>query len=343
MTNNPAFLPSAAPRTVLFVAFPDMCLLDLTGPQTVFWAANQALGPQPMGNYHCHTVSVEGGLVRTGEGVEIATQPLSDFDGMPVDTVMLPGSFHMLRILPASRGLVRWLRDVAPRARRVTTVCTGAFLLAEAGLLDGKRAATHWRMYDDFQARFPRVQVDRESIFVRQGPLWTSAGVTAGIDLSLALVEEDCGRAVAMAVALELVVFLKRPGGQSQFSQLLRAQAQCNDTFDELHRWIQDNLASETLCVERLAERACMSPRNFARVYKRQTGLAPGKALERFRLEAARRLLEEAQPSINEVARRCGFRNEERLRTAFLKHLQVTPREYRQRLAVPDASVTSEA
>jgi transcriptional regulator GlxA family with amidase domain len=215
----------------------------------------------------------------------------------------------------------------------MTSVCSGAFLLAQAGLLRGKRAATHWMMCDGLRNRFPDVDVDRDAIFVREGSVWTSAGVTSCIDLALALVEDDCGRDIAMRVARELVVFLKRPGGQSQFSRFLESQTRDDGAFDELHAWLGEHLNVAELTVEALAERANMSPRHFARLYKQKTGRTPAKALELFRLEAARRMLEDSDANVTQIARTCGFGDEERMRLTFLRNLSVTPRDYRQRFA----------
>jgi transcriptional regulator GlxA family with amidase domain len=334
MTDNPDYLPIGE-RLVLFVSFADMCLLDQAGPQTVLWTASRAMNERGLAGYRCHTVSMTGGPVRTAEGIALQTRPVSDFDGERIDTVMVPGSFSIEQVLPESIRLVQWLRRVSKRTRRMTSVCTGAFLLAQAGLLRGKRAATHWLMCDGLQDRFPDVEVDRDAIFVREGSVWTSAGVTACIDLSLALVEADCGRDVAMRVARELVVFIKRPGGQSQFSQLLQSQSQDTDEFDELHLWIASNLSSDEMTVEALAERACMSPRNFARLYKKRTGRTPAKAVEIFRMEAAKRMLEGSSRNVNQIARLCGFGDEERMRVSFLRNLSVTPRDYRQRFSSP--------
>jgi transcriptional regulator GlxA family with amidase domain len=244
----------------------------------------------------------------------------------------------MAQVLDHSESLVRWLRRASGKTRRTTSVCSGAFLLAAAGLLDHKRATTHWLMFELMGQRFPTVQIDRDAIFVQQGAVWTSAGVTAGIDLALALVEADCGHDVAMEVARELVVFLKRPGGQSQFSELLRAQADDAHTFDELHLWIAGNLERPDLTVEFLAEKARMSPRNFARVYKEKTGRTPAKAVEVFRLEAARRFIEDSPRNVDSIARLCGFGDEERMRVTFKRHLGVAPRDYRRRFAARDNS-----
>ncbi|MFS2020712.1 GlxA family transcriptional regulator, partial [Massilia sp. CT11-108] len=228
---------------------------------------------------------------------------------------------------------VDWIAGAAPHARRVTSVCTGAFLLAQGGLLDGRRVATHWNMADVLEQRFPALEVDRDAIFVRQDPVWTSAGVTAGIDLALALVEEDCGRALAMDVARELVVFMKRAGGQAQESELLRAQVRDDAAFDALHGWILDNLHDAGLTVERLAAQVHMSARNFARVYKQKTGRPPAKAVELFRIGAAKRMLEQSEANLAQIARQCGFGDEDRMCTAFRRHLDETPSAYRKRFA----------
>lgn len=235
--------------------------------------------------------------------------------------------------MAANTDLVDWLRHASTQARRTASVCSGTFLLAQAGLLQGRRAATHWAMCDMLKRGFPSIEVDMDAIFVQQGNVWTSAGVSAGIDLALALVEADCGRHVALQVARELVVFLKRPGGQAQFSQLLQAQTDDTAGFDALHLWIADNLSDSELTVERLAEQSRMSPRNFARVYKQKTGRTPAKAIELFRVEAARRLLEDSQRNIDQVAHLCGFGDEERMRYTFHRHLSISPRDYRARFS----------
>ena len=339
MTDTPEILPiRRKPRRVLFVAYPDVGLLDLTGAQTVFWAATKAMAARGLPGYERVTASLDGGLVRSAEGLELMTVPMSDFRPSSVDTLVVPGSPHMDAVLDRSAPLVAWLRRASGHARRTASVCSGAFLLAAAGLLDHKRATTHWLMFDMMGQRFPAVQIDRDAIFVQQGGLWTSAGVTAGIDLALALVEADCGHDVAMEVARELVVFLKRPGGQSQFSELLQAQADDAHTFDELNLWIAGNLERPDLTVEFLAEKARMSPRNFARVYKEKTGRTPAKAVEVFRLEAARRLLEDSPRNVDSIARLCGFGDEDRMRVTFKRHLGVAPRDYRRRFAARDNS-----
>ncbi|RZL87494.1 MAG: helix-turn-helix domain-containing protein [Variovorax sp.] len=334
MTDTPEILPTRLrARRVLFVAFPDVGLLDLTGAQTVFWAATKAMEARGLKGYERLTASLDGGLVRSAEGLELQTMRLSDCRPSSVDTLVVPGSPHMATVLDDSAPLVKWLRRASGRSRRTASVCSGAFLLAAAGLLDHKRATTHWLMFDMMSERFPSVQIDRDAIFVQQGPVWTSAGVTAGIDLALALVAADCGHDVAMEVARELVVYLKRPGGQSQFSTLLRSQADATAAFDELNLWIAAHLHRSDLTVEFLAERACMSPRNFARLYKQKTGRTPAKAVELFRLEAARCLLEDSARNVDQIAALCGFGDEERMRVTFQRNLGVAPRDYRKRFA----------
>jgi transcriptional regulator GlxA family with amidase domain len=334
MTDTPEILPNRRkPRQVLFVAYPDVGLLDLTGAQTVFWAATKAMAARGLPGYERVTASLDGGLVRSAEGLELQTTRLRECRPSAVDTLIVPGSPHMASVLDDAAPLVQWLRRASAKGRRTASVCSGAFLLAAAGLLDCKRATTHWLMFDMMKQRFPLVQIDRDAIFVQQGPVWTSAGVTAGIDLALALVEADCGHAVAMEVARELVVYLKRPGGHSQFSALLQSQTDATAAFDELNLWIAGNLRRADLGVEALAERARMSPRNFARLYKSKTGRTPAKAVEVFRLEAARRLLEDSSSHVDQVALQCGFGDEERMRVSFQRNLGVAPRDYRKRFA----------
>lgn len=252
------------PRTLLFLAYPQMGLLDLTGAQTVFWAATKARAARGLPGYRLVTASLEGGLVPTAEGLAVGTEPLAPWLREPLDTLVVPGAPEIVRTLPDHAELVAWLAQAAQRARRTASVCSGTFLLAAAGLLDGRRAATHWAMCDALHRRFPAIEVDAESIFVQQDQVWTSAGVSAGIDLALALVEADCGREVAMQVARELVVFLKRPGGQAQFSELLKAQGEDSAAFEALHLWLNEHLGDPRLTVERLAEQACDEVGNFA-------------------------------------------------------------------------------
>jgi transcriptional regulator GlxA family with amidase domain len=338
MTNIPEFLPrtrrqQTRSRTVLFVAFEGMGLLDLTGATTVFWSASSFMKQQGKPGYSLSAVSIDGGLILTGEGIAIATAPISDSANATIDTIVVPGALDMEPAL-RDRRLVNWLRVTAPKARRIASVCAGAFLLADAGLLNGRRATTHWASCALLGERYPSLKVEPDAIFVRDDPIWTSAGVSAGIDLSLAMVQDDCGHSVAMQVARQLVVYMKRPGGQSQFSELLQSQTNDSPVFDELHLWIAKNLQDQKLTVDMLAAQVNMSPRNFARSYKTKTGRTPAKALELFRVEAARRLLEEAKLDVDEIARSCGFGDEERMRATFKRHLGISPRDYRGRFSI---------
>jgi transcriptional regulator GlxA family with amidase domain len=276
---------------------------------------------------------MDGGLIITEEGIGIATAPVSDFAKAAIDTIVVPGAFNMEPAL-RNRRLVDWLRVTSPKARRTASVCAGAFLLADAGLLHERRATTHWSSCALLEERYPSLRVEPDAIFVRDDPIWTSAGVSAGIDLSLAMVQDDCGHTVAMQVARQLVVYMKRPGGQSQFSELLQSQTTDSPVFDELHQWIAKNLQDSKLTVEMLATHVNMSPRNFARRYKAKTGRTPAKTLELFRIEASRRLLEEAKLDVDEIARCCGFGDEERMRVTFKRHLAISPRDYRRRFAI---------
>ena len=325
--------PLAQPRTLVFLTYPQMGLLDLTGAQTVFWAATKAMAERGLQGYVLHNASLAGGLMPTAEGLSVDTVALAQLDPAAIDTLVVPGAPAIEQAMLDNTALVDWLRNASGQARRTASVCSGTFLLALAGLLEGRRAATHWAMCELLKQRFPSIEVDVDAIFVQQGQVWTSAGVSAGIDLALALVEADCGREVALQVARELVVFLKRPGGQAQFSQVLQAQTADSAGFDALHAWISDNLRDSDLSVERLAAQSHMSPRNFARVYKQKTGRTPAKAIELFRMEAARRMLEDSQRSIEQIAGLCGFGDEEHMRCTFHRQLAISPRDYRERFS----------
>ena len=329
MPKSPRFPPNAV-RVIEVLAFPSVQLLDVTGPLQVFATANDhvaAAGGTPP--YAIRVVARGGQGVKASAGLALAAGPLPRI-GAPLDTLMVAGG-QGVEAAAADPKLVDWLRKRAGRARRVASVCTGAFLLAASGVLDGRRAATHWSVCAELARRFPAVRVEADPIFVRDGPVWTSAGVTAGIDLALALVEQDLGRTVALAVARYLVVFLKRPGGQAQFSAALSLQA-AEDRFGTLHDWIGGHLADD-LSLPVLARRAAMSERSFSRHYAEATGLTPARAVERLRVEAARRLLSESHLPVKRISRRCGFGSEETMRRSFLRLLAATPQDYRARFS----------
>lgn len=323
---------SSQPRLTLLLTYPGVGALDLSGPQCVFWTATRYMEERGLSGYNPQVVSLDGGLIRSAEGVTLHTQALSDFKDAAVDTIIIPGSPHMVHMEDECRELAEWLRQNSKHARRTASVCSGAFVLAQAGLLDGKRAVTHWAMCDILKERHPTISIDLNAIYIEDDPIWTCAGYTACIDLALALVKADCGHDFAMKVARELVVFLKRPGGQAQFSELLQSQAADSSDFDALHLWIADNLR-ENLTVEVLAEKVLMSPRHFARIYKQKVRRTPAKTVELFRLEAARRLLEDSDRNVEQIAQMCGFDDEERMRITFQRNLAISPREYRERFA----------
>jgi transcriptional regulator GlxA family with amidase domain len=324
------------PHRVVFSAYPGVGLLDIAGAQSVFWSAGRAMEAQGALGYHCVIASIEGGLVETAEGLYIdtlAVASIADIADSPpgIDTLIVPGSPDILPALSANECLIQWIASPQLALRRVASICSGTFLLAAAGLLDGKWVTTHWSMCDTLKSRHRSLRVDRDAVFIQQGNVWTSGGVTSGMDLALALVEADCGREVAMQVARELLVVLKRPGGQPQYSELLCAQSNPSGTFDELHLWLASNIGQNDLSVGHLAQQVHMSARNFSRVYKRVTGRTPAKTIELFRLGAARRMLEDSDRNIDQVASACGFGDEERMRVTFHRHLGLSPRDYRVR------------
>ncbi|MCY1139912.1 GlxA family transcriptional regulator [Actinoplanes sp. Pm04-4] len=305
-----------AGRDVVLLLYPGVQSLDVTGPLEVFAGAS----------YQVTTAAPGGTAVRASSGLTLI--PDVDLSGVGApDTVVVPGGEGTRDLDPA---VVDWLRVHGSRARRTVSVCTGAFLLAEAGLLAGRRATTHWRYCGTLARRYPDIRVDPEPIFVRDGPIATSAGVTAGIDLALALVEEDRGRDVALAIARHLVMFLRRPANQTQFSAQLSAQLADRPGLREVQRWIADNPQAD-LSVAELARRASLSPRQFARAFTAEVGESPGRYVDRVRLEAARRLLEEGDDTVDRIAGRCGYGTSEALRRAFVRVLGVPPGEYRRR------------
>jgi transcriptional regulator GlxA family with amidase domain len=313
-------------RRIEVLAYPDIQLLDVSGPLQVFASANDfkmhAGEPAP---YEV-TVVAASPRIRTSAGLVLEAAPLPTH-GAEIDTLVVPGGWGV-NAACGDPVLVQWINGRSRDATRTASVCSGAMLLAQAGLLDGRRAVTHWGRCAEFARRFPAVRLEPDPIFIRDGNVWTSAGVTAGIDLTLSLVEADLGRHTALAVARELVVFLKRPGGQAQFSQTLKLQ-QGDGRFDRLHGWILENLGGD-LSLTQLADHANMSPRSFSRRYHEATGRTPARAIEEIRIEAARRMLERGQP-VNQTARRCGFGSEETMRRGFLRVLGTNPRAYRER------------
>ena len=318
------------PRTVAVLIFPQFQLLDAAGPITVFEAAGRDGAPPA---YRLRVMARAAGPVVSSCGVPLVAEPL--IDGA-LDTLIVAGGWGT-RNTSACAQTLDYVRAAAARARRTASVCSGAFILAAAGLLDGRRATTHWARAAEFARTYPQVRVEPDRIFVRDGTTWTSAGITAGIDLALALVAEDLGEAVAKRAAQQLVVYHRRPGGQSQFSALLEADRP-DSRFSPLLAWARERL-NERLSVERLAERAAMSPRHFARAFAADTGITPAKAIERLRLEAARDEIESGAAPIERVAAHTGFGDPERMRRAFLRAFGQPPQALR-RAAKAGAALT---
>ncbi|MGA5314477.1 GlxA family transcriptional regulator [Streptomyces pseudogriseolus] len=309
-------------RTVLVVLYDAVQSLDVTGPVEVFAGAER----HTPGSYRITTASLDGAPVRTTSGLTLV--PDGTLGEAPAPhTLVVPGGHGSRHPDPR---LTDWLRRHAPRAERLVSVCTGAALLAAAGLLDGRRATTHWAYSDRLARDHPAVEVDPDPIYVRDGHVATSAGVTAGIDLALALVEEDLGREVALTVARHLVVFLRRPGNQAQFSAQLAAQTARREPLREIQRYVTEHPSAD-LSVEALAARAALSPRHFARAFHAETGTTPGRYVDRVRLEHARRLLEDTGDSVEEISRTCGYGSPEAMRRAFVRTLGSSPAEYRRR------------
>ena len=318
-----------AHKTIAIVAVPGVQLLDVSGPLDVFAEANLQVS-QPC--YRLVVVGAQEGPVQSSSGVRLL--PDWTIDSAPadrIDTLIVAGCPNAADIFPPP-ALVAWLCRQAPRARRYGSVCSGALLLAATGLLDGRRVTTHWAVADQLAAAFPEIRVEPDALYVRDGPIRTAAGVTAGLDLALALVEEDLGRDAAMKVAAQLVMFFKRPGGQMQFSRGREAVPAGRSALQEAQRWIAANPDADHT-VPALAKRVGLSPRHFARLFRGEVGLTPAAWVERARVSAAQKLLETGERSPKQVAPQCGFADTDTLRRAFIRQLGVTPAEYRKRHA----------
>ncbi len=324
-------------RRMVIAVFDGVQALDVTGPADVFHAATRLCPPSRQG-YDVRLAATRRRPVVTSSGVRLVVDRRLDDVDDPIDTLLVAGGPDAMLRPPPDRALVPAIRRLAARAGRVASVCTGALLLGAAGLLDGRRATTHWAAARALREGFPRVRVEPDRTYVRDGPVWTSAGVTAGVDLALAMVEEDLGREVALAVARWLVLYVARPGGQSQLSVPLAAQAAQRRPLRELSFWIADNLAAD-LSVPALAARAAMSPRHFARAFRREAGVSPGAYVRRLRLEAARRALETSAAPVAEIAQACGFASAEVLHRLFRRTLDLTPFEYRRRGTAPAPAI----
>lgn len=319
-------------RIVIVVGSPNT-LVDVIGPYQIFLQASSEGGTPHGGELSRYRIDVASPQserlvsARGGLGLQCTTT-LDEIEG-PIDTLIVAGA-RIVDPSPTNEKIASWLKRHAPSVRRIASVCSGAFLLAEAGLLDGRRATSHWRYVQELAKRYPAVTVESDPIYVRDGNLYTSAGMTSGMDLALALVEEDYGSEVAREVARSLVIYLRRPGGQSQFSAALRRQTAEQSPVRRVQDWIPEHLG-EPLSVERLSEVAGMSPRNFSRVFVRDAGTSPGRFVEELRLEEARRMLESGRETVEEIAALAGFGSIDSLQRHFSESYGTTPTQYRSR------------
>ena len=325
--------PATPTRRVLLVAAPGSQILDVVGPFQIFTRAAELLLTQQPGSTAAYSVEVITSspkpVLVTNCGLRVSAHRSFRRVRGEIDTLLIAGGSA---VEDGSTGIevVRWLRSVAGQVRRLGSVCTGAMLLARAGLLNGRKATTHWKWCEFLATKYPGIEVDPDPIFLRDGKVYTSAGVTAGMDLALALVEEDHGSRLALEVARDLVLYLRRPGGQSQFSVALSTQVSDRSPLRDLAAWMLDNL-QRPLNVQVLARHVAMSPRNFARIFTREMHTTPAKYVEHLRVEVARRRLEETQHSLKRIAGECGFGNTKSMRGVFRRALRITPGEYRQR------------
>lgn len=316
-------------KTIVILALPGVQLLDVSGPLDVFAEANAQAGYEA---YRLLVAASAPGAIRSSSGVRLlADRDITTAPDEPIDTLLVAGCPNAAEI-PADDAVLDWLRRCAPAAWRFGSVCSGAFFLAAAGLLNGRRVTTHWAVADRLARSFPDVIVEEDAIHVSDGPLRTAAGVTAGLDLALALVEEDLGHEIAVRVASQLVMFFKRPGGQMQFSRKGAALPAGRGALQELQRWVAANPAMDH-SVASLAGRMQLSPRHFSRLFRSEVGITPASWVEEARVSAARKRLEQGHEAPKQVAVQCGFADADTLRRAFARHVGVTPAEYRKRFA----------
>ena len=321
-------------RHVAMIVFPGCVMLDACGPMEVFSFANHALYlfgriSESEQAYSMSVIAEQRGLVKSSSGVSIFADHGYDDIDIDIDTLIIAGAPRILDVMKDDL-LCRFLKKMMPKVRRMASICTGALILAESGILRGKRATTHWFFCDYLAGNFPGVRVEPDKIFIRDGNVYTSGGVTAGMDLALSLVEEDWGSQVAVGTARGMLLFMRRPGGQSQFSTYILNEAKTRKDFRELQAWIISNPNAD-LSIEHLAERMAMSPRNFSRLFCQEVGITPAKFVERVRLEAARNMMEQSDQPIENIAENCGFSNSEQMRRSFQRLLKITPQEYREK------------
>ena len=321
-----------APRTVDIIIYPGFKALEAIGPLKVFDYTNTCLRQrQRPDGYEVAIASTKTGSITSDSLMSLQATKAISMLALP-DLAMIVGAPDIEKALLDSPEIVEWVTNAAPKIQRLAALCTGSFFLAEGGALDGLRATTHWRFSELLRKKYPAVKVDADAIFIREGNIWTSAGVTAGMDLALAIVEEDFGPEIALEVARDLVIYLKRPGGQSQFSVHLSSQMTTHPSIRQLQSWIMSHL-DEDLNVPKLAARVAMSERNFTRVFQRETANSPAEFIESARFEVARRMLEENNAPLKLIVLKTGFRTEEKMRRVFQKKIGVTPKVYRERFS----------
>lgn len=323
---------------IAFLVFPDITLLDLTGPYEVFTQAIECLSSQGKkfdSTYELHTISAKRNKqVRTSSGLTVKCDDDISTYNYEIDTLFIPGVPNSKQVkYQLDKKVLEWIKTQSVKVRRICSVCTGTFFLAESGILNGKKATTHWELCDKLSKDYPQILVENDPIFIKDENIYTSAGISAGMDLALGLVEEDFGRSVALDVAKQMVLYLKRPGTQSQYSAVLTHQNVDHRPIQEIENWIIEHL-NEELTVERLAEQASMSPRNFARVFLREAGITPAKYIDKLRVETACRYLVETQLSLKEITDKCGLGTSDNMRRVFIKYLQITPSDYRKNFGV---------
>lgn len=323
-------MPKKRKKLIVIVPMPGTYMLDLAGPLDVFTAADRMLNETAAAGDTGYEILLASPLstrkIATNSGIEFTCPVRVDEIGRQIDTLIVAG--FSIRNLETGKKFCDWLHHAYPGMRRIGSVCVGTYALAEAGILDGKQATTHWEFSQDFQRRYPDIRVDTNPFYTRDGNVYTSGGVASGIDLALALVEEDYGRDVALAAARKLVLFLKRTGYQSQFSTLMKTHAMENSIAGKLQPWMMQHLKDD-LTVEELAEHSSMSLRNFNRVFLKETGMTPAKFVEKLRIEMARKYLEDSDLSMEQIAERCGLGGVVSMRRTFMRHMMVSPSDYR--------------
>lgn len=313
-----------SPLIINFILFDDINILDFSGPLQVFSSANKFIGYE---YYIVKAISNTNGWVTSNSGVKLQTFPLAEMD-TTVDTLIICGGSGV-RAASEDKELISWVQHQAKYARRVVSICSGAFILAKSGILDGRRVTTHWSACAEFSKMYPSVMLDEDSIYVNDGYIWTSAGVTAGIDLCLALVETDTEHRISLSIARDLVLFLRRQGGQRQFSDSLSISS-AGDKIGKLHDWIVDNLSSH-ITLDSLSEQAVMSERSLSRLCHESTGLSPLKMVNKIRMDVAKAYLDSTNMPLKSIAASCGFKTEANLRKSFIKYFNTTPTQYRKR------------